>query len=161
MSSLRNLRLLSIQSNRIVKIEGLEELVNLEELYLSHNGIEVLEGLEKNVGCQSNFLSSYCVILFIHLSLLLQTKLTMLDVSNNRLKKLENIAHLLNLEEFWGNHNQFASYPDIETQLSPAKSLKTVYFEGNPLADDPQYRLKLKLMLPSIVQIDATYIRPA
>lgn len=44
-----SLRILSIQSNRLTKIEGLEGLVNLEELYLSHNGLKKLEGLEKNV----------------------------------------------------------------------------------------------------------------
>lgn len=38
-----------LQSNRITKIEGLQNLVNLKELYLSHNGIEVIEGLENNV----------------------------------------------------------------------------------------------------------------
>jgi protein phosphatase 1 regulatory subunit 7 len=47
------LRLLSIQSNRITKIEGLENLVNLEEFYISHNGLEKLEGLENNVGTDS------------------------------------------------------------------------------------------------------------
>lgn len=44
-----SLRILSIQSNRLTKIEGLDGLVNLEELYLSHNGLKKLEGLEKNV----------------------------------------------------------------------------------------------------------------
>lgn len=39
--SLTKLKLLSIQSNRIVTIENLDRLVNLEELYLSHNGIQV------------------------------------------------------------------------------------------------------------------------
>lgn len=43
------LRILSIQSNRIVRLENLEALVNLEELYLSHNGLKRIEGLEKNV----------------------------------------------------------------------------------------------------------------
>lgn len=38
-----------VQSNRITKIEGLQNLLNLRELYLSHNGIEVIEGLENNV----------------------------------------------------------------------------------------------------------------
>lgn len=38
-----------MQSNRLTKIEGLQNLVNLRELYLSHNGIEVIEGLENNV----------------------------------------------------------------------------------------------------------------
>lgn len=44
-----SLKILSIQSNRITKMEGLEGLVNLEELYLSHNGLMKIEGLEKNV----------------------------------------------------------------------------------------------------------------
>jgi Leucine-rich repeat (LRR) protein len=49
LESLKKLKILSIQSNRITKIEGLGELENLEQLYLSHNGVERLEGLEKNV----------------------------------------------------------------------------------------------------------------
>ena len=49
LGSLKSLKILSIQSNRILKLEGVEDLTNLEELYLSHNGIEKIEGLEKNV----------------------------------------------------------------------------------------------------------------
>ena len=41
---------MSIQSNRITKLEGLEELKEIDQLYLSHNGIKRLEGLENNVG---------------------------------------------------------------------------------------------------------------
>lgn len=41
--------MLSIQSNRITKLENLEDLTALEELYISHNGIETLEGLAANV----------------------------------------------------------------------------------------------------------------
>jgi len=77
LGALKKLRLLSIQSNRITRIEGLENLVNLEELYLSHNGISKLEGLDNNV------------------------RLNTLDVAVNRIEKLENIQHLANLEEFW------------------------------------------------------------
>ena len=43
------MRILALQSNRITKIEGLEDLNNLEELYLSHNGVQRIEGLEHNV----------------------------------------------------------------------------------------------------------------
>jgi protein phosphatase 1 regulatory subunit 7 len=52
MSTFANLKILSLQSNRIVKIQGLESLVNLEELYLSHNGLTKLEGLENNVSVE-------------------------------------------------------------------------------------------------------------
>jgi protein phosphatase 1 regulatory subunit 7 len=40
---------LSIQSNRLTKIEGLEELDKLEEIYLSHNAIAKIEGFQNNV----------------------------------------------------------------------------------------------------------------
>lgn len=43
-----------LQSNRITKIEGLQNLVSLRELYLSHNGIEVIEGLENNVSYRNS-----------------------------------------------------------------------------------------------------------
>lgn len=48
MGGLKNLKSLSIQSNRLTKIEGLEELHNLEEIYMSHNAIEKIEGFENN-----------------------------------------------------------------------------------------------------------------
>lgn len=53
LDKLKRLRLLSIQSNRITKIEGLEALTELEELYISHNGVEKLGGLESNVRIQT------------------------------------------------------------------------------------------------------------
>jgi len=135
LNHLVNLKIISLQSNRITKIEGLDCLVNLEELYLSHNGIQVMEGLKKN------------------------EKLKILDLGNNRIEKLENLQTQTNLEELWLNHNIFSSFDDIEKELKNMPKLQTVYFEGNPVASDAQYRLKLKLFLPSIIQIDATLIR--
>lgn len=112
-----------LQSNRITKIEGLQNLVNLRELYLSHNGIEVIEGLENNVSyrnstayfwkdwmpnCPSRILLTvqtsttkfvlYTETLFCFPS---QKKLTTLDIAANRVKKIENISHLTDLQEFW------------------------------------------------------------
>lgn len=49
LSSLKKLKILALQSNRIPKLEGLEGLESLEQLYLSHNGVKKLEGLENNV----------------------------------------------------------------------------------------------------------------
>lgn len=77
LDKLTKLKLLSVQSNRLVKIEGLEALVKLEELYISHNGIKRLEGLDTLVN------------------------LVTLDVANNFIKRVENVSHLTKLEEFW------------------------------------------------------------
>uniref|UniRef100_A0A7M4FX71 Protein phosphatase 1 regulatory subunit 7 n=1 Tax=Crocodylus porosus TaxID=8502 RepID=A0A7M4FX71_CROPO len=134
LDALTNLTVLSIQSNRLTKIEGLQNLVNLRELYLSHNGVEVIEGLENN------------------------NKLTMLDIASNRIKKIENISHLTELQEFWMNDNLIESWSDLD-ELKGAKNLETVYLERNPLQKDPQYRRKIMLALPSVRQIDATFVR--
>lgn len=136
MGGLKNLKSLSIQSNRLTKIEGLEELHNLEEIYMSHNAIAKIEGFEHNL------------------------KLNTIDIANNLISRIENLSHLPNLEEFWANNNQFDNdcYDQIEKELGTIKTLETVYLEGNPmqLKNRATYRNKIKLSLPNIKQIDAT-----
>jgi Leucine-rich repeat (LRR) protein len=55
----------------------LDKLVNLTELYLSENGIEKIENLEHN------------------------TKVETLDIAKNRIKLIENIGKLTEMDEFW------------------------------------------------------------
>ena len=98
MSTLRNLKILSIQSNRIVKLEGLDELENLEELYISHNGIKKLEGLDKNVSLPTFRICSISEKLTDGIK---QTKLRVLDIGNNFIQDIENVSHLTAIEEFW------------------------------------------------------------
>jgi len=94
LEQLKKLKILSLQSNRITKLEGLEELRGLDQLYLSHNGVKKLEGLENNV-CQ-------WAAALLHTKLIsLQTLLTTLDVGNNFIPAIENISHLTQLEELW------------------------------------------------------------
>lgn len=158
LGSLQNLQLLSLQSNRILKIENLEELKKLDQLYLSENGITCIEGL---LNCE---------------------RLTTLDLANNKIKKIQNIDHLGNLEEFWVksvsyfatksyavllftylltsqiNNNEIEDWATVEN-LAANKELQTVYLEHNPVATDLNYRTKMKLLLPWLVQLDATLCR--
>ena len=85
----------------------------------------------------------------------------MLDISNNRISKLENVSHLKNLEEFWASTNGFADFRDVERELKDKEKLETVYFEANPLQlNGPAvYRNKIRLALPQVKQIDATFVR--
>ncbi|KAG2417009.1 protein phosphatases PP1 regulatory subunit sds22 [Aspergillus terreus] len=137
LDGLQNLRILSIQSNRLTSLTGVSSLRNLEELYLSHNLISDLSGLESN------------------------TSLRVLDFSNNQVSKLEHLGTLTNLEELWASNNQLSSFDEVERELKDKKELKTVYFEGNPLQTKGPavYRNKVRLALPQIMQIDATYVR--
>lgn len=129
---------MSIQSNRIVKLEGLEGLDSLEEIYISHNGLTRIEGLEKS------------------------PKLRVLDISANQITKLENLSHLENLEELWASSNRFESFDDITKELGHIKTLQTVYFEFNPIQRKNlvTYPNKVRLALgPSLRQIDANYLK--
>ena len=107
------------QNNRLSKLEGLECLVQLEELYVSFNGIKVIEGIETLVSpfpysilhslilhtafTHSSFPHSlYSIPLFSILSFPhSQVNLKTLDLANNRIKRVQNVSHLLQLEDFW------------------------------------------------------------
>lgn len=56
------------------------------------------------------------------------------------------------------NDNQLENWSDLD-ELKSSKALETVYLERNPLQKDPQYRRKIMLALPTVRQIDATFIR--
>lgn len=137
LGGLPNLRLLSIQSNRIRDLSPLAEVPGLEELYISHNALESLKGIENN------------------------TKLRVIDISNNQIASLEGLGPLADLEELWASYNQIADIGEIEKLLREKEKLTTVYFEGNPvqLRAPALYRNKVRLALPQVVQIDATYVK--
>ena len=84
----------------------------------------------------------------------------MLDISSNKIKELKGISHLQNLEDLWASSNDLNSFSDVERELSNKPRLRTVYFEGNPLQRDNEvtYRNKIRLALPQITKIDATFI---
>lgn len=136
LDNLKQLTILSLQSNRITKIENLEKLENLEQLLLSHNGIERLEGLERN------------------------TKLKMLDVGSNFISAIENVSHLTSLEDLWLGGNKIPDLHALEPQLRHISALETIYLEANPCqsTEGANYMRKIRLALPHLTQIDATYL---
>ncbi|KAG5438826.1 hypothetical protein PCANB_002546 [Pneumocystis canis] len=138
LETLQNLRILSLQSNRLTSITGLEALENvLEELYLSHNGITSIKGLQA------------------------LKRLRVLDISNNKIEKLEYISQNIDLQELWASYNQLSDFENIEQECKNMKKLATIYLEGNPLQkmNGSTYRNKVKIILPWIKQIDATYVQ--
>jgi len=137
LDTLQNLKILSIQSNRIREIAGLDKLPNLEELYISHNALTSLKGLEKVIG------------------------LRVLDISHNQVTNVAGLKHLEDMEELWASYNKIADFAGVEEELRHMVKLNTVYFEGNPLQlrAPALYRNKVRLMLPQVRQIDATFVR--
>ncbi|TVY33429.1 Protein phosphatase 1 regulatory subunit SDS22 [Lachnellula cervina] len=137
LEGLQKLKILSIQSNRIRDITGLSSLPHLQELYISHNALTSLRGLEECKG------------------------LKVLDISNNQIERLEGLEGLEELEEVWASYNMVGDFNEVEKVLGGKKGLNTVYFEGNPLQlrGPAVYRNKVKLALPQVMQIDATFVR--
>lgn len=71
---------------------------------------------------------------------------------------MQGVKHMQNLEELWASYNQIADWHEVEGELRPLTKLNTVYFEGNPLQlkAPGSYRNKVRLMLPQLLQIDAS-----
>ncbi|KAI9837050.1 MAG: hypothetical protein M1819_000699 [Sarea resinae] len=136
LAPLQSLKILSIQSNRLPAITNLSSLVSLEELYISHNALTEISGLDENAN------------------------LRVIDISNNRISHLEGVGHLKKLEELWASNNLLASIEEVEKELKDKEELDTVYFEGNPLQTNApvMYRNKIRLALPQVKQIDATFV---
>lgn len=84
-----------------------------------------------------------------------------MDISSNKISRLENISHLSRLTEFWASDNNLSVFQEVESELKSISTLQTVYFEGNPLATQSSYRLKIKMTLPQVTQIDALLTQPS
>lgn len=75
--------------------------------------------------------------------------LRILDVASNKIEsfKIESV----HLRELWANDNRIASLNDLCIDAP----LTTIYLHGNSISKQSvQYKDKLKLMLPTLFQID-------
>jgi Leucine Rich repeats (2 copies)/Leucine Rich repeat len=129
----------------LTKLENLTtQSETLEELYLAHNAID-----DEGASCETGLALAF-------------PKLNVLDLSRNQLTSTKPFAHLPALEELWISGNKIATFQDIEPLKEAAaagiQSLDTVYLEYNPVADDFEYRQRLKAYIPNLSQIDATLI---
>lgn len=137
---LTKLRRLDVQSNRLTVVTNLESQKDtLEELYLGHNGI-TNEGASDPTGLALNF-----------------THLLTLDLSRNFLTSTEPLAHLVGLNDLWLSGNKIETFDQI-SHLSTLTVLDAIYLEYNPVAGEFEYRKKLKEIMPSLNQIDATLV---
>ena len=126
-----SLEILSLQSNRLLKMERLNGLRNIRELYLSHNGISAIEGLES------------CL------------QLRILDLGNNQIDSIDGARHLVLLEDLWVNGNRIENLGPVDKLVQ----LSTIYLENNPLTKKSDYLATMLAAVPSLTQLDATYVK--
>ena len=123
------LTFLTLQANKLSKVEHLDKLVNLKELYLSQNFIEKMEGLST------------------------LTKLEILDMANNRISKIEGIENLSELTDLWLNNNKIADDDDLKMLVHVPK-VTTIYLWKNPIARDGTYKQKVRQYLKNCEDIN-------
>lgn len=82
--------------------------------------------------------------------------LQVLDVSNNRISKVENLQGLTQLQDLWLNDNKIPSLEGIEDALSDQRdSLTTIYLDNNPAATASDYKQRILALFPNLIQLDA------
>jgi protein phosphatase 1 regulatory subunit 7 len=82
--------------------------------------------------------------------------LQVLDVSNNRITRVEHLQGLTQLQDLWLNDNNIPSLEGLEDALSDQRdSLTTIYLENNPAASAADYKQRMLAMFPHLIQLDA------
>ena len=112
----------------------------LEELYLAHNGIND-DGAAQATGLTLTF-----------------TQLSTLDLSKNCLTTTSAFCHLTSLDDLWLSSNKIATFAAVEPLKALGSSLQELYLEYNPVANEFEYRKRVKEIIPSLTKIDANMI---
>ncbi|XP_069477242.1 protein phosphatase 1 regulatory subunit 42 [Ambystoma mexicanum] len=159
-----NLSHLYLQNNAISCIENLTSLKRLEKLYLSGNCITVVEGLEgceelRELHMESQRLPPGEKLLFDPRTLhSLAKSLTILNISNNHIDELKDLAILENISQLVAMDNHLREIEDLESVLSQWRHLWRLDLRGNPVCQAPKYRDKLIVLSQHLEILDGKEI---
>ncbi|XP_053914979.1 protein phosphatase 1 regulatory subunit 42 isoform X1 [Cuculus canorus] len=160
-----NITHLYLQNNCISRIENLSSLKNLEKLYLGGNCITVVEGLDKSeeireLHIESQHLPRGEKLLFDPRTLRsLAKSLSVLNISNNNIDELEELAVLENLTYLRAVDNQLQDVEDLEVVLNKWTKLRRMDITGNPICRKPKYRDRIVVQSQSLESLDGKEIK--
>uniref|UniRef100_A0A8B9TG66 Protein phosphatase 1 regulatory subunit 42 n=1 Tax=Anas platyrhynchos TaxID=8839 RepID=A0A8B9TG66_ANAPL len=160
-----NITHLYLQNNCISCIENLSSLKNLEKLYLGGNYITVVEGLDKleeirELHIESQHLPLGEKLLFDPRSLRsLAKSLSVLNISNNNIDDLEELAVLENLSHLRAVDNQLQHMKDLEAVLNKWPKLRRMDLAGNPICHKPKYRDRIVVQSQTLEFLDGKEIK--
>lgn len=84
----------------------------------------------------------------------------MLDVSNNRLKRVGSLSGTPQLTDLWVNDNEIESLDEVEESLAAVKdTLTCLYLSNNPAAQVNAYKLRVLAAAPKLEQLDGNVIQ--
>ncbi|XP_023776708.1 protein phosphatase 1 regulatory subunit 42 isoform X2 [Cyanistes caeruleus] len=160
-----NITHLYLQNNRISSIENLSLLKKLEKLYLGGNYITIVEGLDKigelrELHIESQHLPLGEKLLFDPVSLnSLAKSLSVLNISNNNIDELEELAVLENLSYLKAVDNRLKHMKDLEVALKKWTKLRRMDLTGNPICQKPKYKDRIIVESPTLESLDGKEIQ--
>ncbi|KAK7879054.1 hypothetical protein WMY93_030807 [Mugilogobius chulae] len=160
-----NLTHLYMQNNNLTRIENLSNLKKLTKLYLGGNKIAVVEGLNeltelKELHLENQRLASGEKLLFDPMTLrALATFLCVLNISNNNIDDLRDLAPLKELQHFSATDNMLDNIMELEDVLSNWPNLVQMDLSGNPVSKKHKYRDRLIIVCKKLVILDGKEIK--
>ncbi|NWI96195.1 PPR42 phosphatase, partial [Pitta sordida] len=160
-----NITHLYLQNNFISSIENLSSLKKLEKLYLGGNYITLVEGLDKigeirELHIESQHLPLGEKLQFDPVSLgSLAKSLSVLNISNNNIDELEELAVLENLSYLKAVDNRLQHMKDLKVVLNKWTKLRRMDLTGNPICQKPKYRDRIIVQLQTLESLDGKEIK--
>jgi len=172
------LREVNLSHNKIEAMSDLSDHKSLNKLILDYNSITEIFGLQ---GCRRLKVLSIANNLLEKLSGLEKLPLTYLDLSNNKIRRVENIGTLKDLQIFDLSYNSIRSLRGIQSHdllhtlklsnnelidLSEVRYirdlplLRVLDLSLNPIQNLPDYRLSILLRIPSLIELDNDIVSP-
>ncbi|XP_040922007.1 protein phosphatase 1 regulatory subunit 42 [Toxotes jaculatrix] len=159
-----NLTHLYMQNNNITQIENLSNLQMLSKLYLGGNRIAVVEGLEqlselKELHLENQKLAPGEKLLFDPRTLLsLSESLCVLNINNNNIDDIRDLAVLKELQHFSAADNKLHIMEELEDVCSLWPQLLQMDLSGNPVCKKTKYRDRLITVCKSLEVLDGKEI---
>uniref|UniRef100_A0A3Q3IAW4 Protein phosphatase 1 regulatory subunit 42 n=1 Tax=Monopterus albus TaxID=43700 RepID=A0A3Q3IAW4_MONAL len=159
-----NLTHLYMQNNEITHIDNLSNLQRLSKLYLGGNRIAVVEGLEqlrelKELHLENQRLTPGEKLLFDPRTLIsLAESLCVMNISNNNIDDLRDLAVLKELQRFSATDNKLQNIEELEDVFSHWPQLLQMELDGNPVCKIPNGILICKCTLLEINELTRQFL---
>lgn len=160
-----NLTQLYMQNNNLTNMDNLSNLKNLSILYLSGNKIAAVEGLNeltelKELYLQNQRLPPGGKLLLDPMTLhALATSLCVLNISNNNIDDLRDLAVLNQLQQFSASDNRLDNIEEVEDVVTKWPKLVQMDLSGNPVCKKQKYRDRLIIACTKLVILDGREIK--